>query len=516
MNRDIALTVFESSSAPSNPPPAATPTKPPESNPAAEAAKIKYVLRFGNRSWAISLVIAITLGLSILGFVYNYFGVVWYTKFYIPCLGYNILASIYASHFWPNAPSPMKKPTLLGAERYVLVFVAMLGLFFIHEVIMRSFLDTAAKVMTGHITFILIGFFFGAWEDVCFDGKLLAWLGVFRGVGWYVVTWGSWCLLLLGITGIRRDHFDGIFVNWALCWIQMAIVTQLWLGIWFSKDLLLKFKPIPLLVRGLVLTGIIFTNGVAVSHIVYGFTALYCEECKPGDMWHFGVACASYPLMPIITMGLYGNAFREFTNPVVRVVSAWAFVQVVSVADFFLFHLLFSPMHIMGHATSWFHDTELIVNFTIAYIMLTWHWFTQRWGFMKAVLPPSVELVTVPPGSAGTAAAAATTTSNGAAALTTSTSASTTPSDSSLEDEVFKDYNSNIDVNIKNSANSGHSHSKKHARSYSSSSSSSSSAKRTRKTRRDEEDPEAENDGREKKQQRRHHRRRGNGEENDA
>ncbi|KAH3767939.1 hypothetical protein Pelo_30 [Pelomyxa schiedti] len=385
MNKEIALSVFENHEDSHSPPSSSSSPSPGASSEPngkavaapAEATKIKYVLRFGNRTWAPVLVISITLSLSILGFVYNYFGV----------------TCIYMTHFWPNAPSPLKKPHPLGAERYVIAFVAMLGMYFIHQVILRSFLDSPAKVMNAHIAYILIGFFFGAWEDVCFEGKLLGWTGVVRGVAWYVITWGVWCILMLGITGIHRDHYNAIFVNWFLSWLQMAIVTQLWVGIWF-KDILQMFKHISIYIRGIVLTGLIVLNGVALSHIIYGFTVLYCEECKPGDMWHFGVACGSYPLIPILCMGLYGNAFRELKQPALRVVCSWAYVQAVAVSDFFLFHLICSPMHMMGHQQSWFHDNELVVNFTIALLLLTWNWFTQRWLFVKAELPPSVLLVT--------------------------------------------------------------------------------------------------------------------------
>lgn len=63
----------------------------------------------------------------------------------------------------------------------------------------------------------------------------------------------------------------------------------------------------------------------------------------------------------------------------------------MSVIGFFFFHLMCSPLAIMGHPASWFHDNDLITNFTMAVLGLAQNWFAKKWPFMKEVHTPIVE-----------------------------------------------------------------------------------------------------------------------------
>lgn len=85
----------------------------------------KYVIFIGY--------VIIVVALSILGFVWNYFGATWYAQNYIPVLGYFILVrvlcphilttkiqiAIYFAHFLPWWPSLITRPAFVGLERYV-------------------------------------------------------------------------------------------------------------------------------------------------------------------------------------------------------------------------------------------------------------------------------------------------------------------------------------------------------------------------------------------------------------
>ncbi|KAH3756529.1 hypothetical protein Pelo_11640 [Pelomyxa schiedti] len=365
-------------------------------SPAPLAAET-WELRWGNRTWMAALLVSVILSMIILAAAWRFEpDGKWFKSIYVPLLGYYTLFGIYLFHFYSDFPQPTPEPNLVGTDRYIVVFVVTCVLWWVHDEILRSILP-AARVMNGHIAFIIIGFFCGAWEDTCWGGVQLTKIFAtkypktiyLRGVFWYFFSWGIWLIVPFSICRIYLVEADIILLQWFLATTQMAIVTQLAAAIWTKP--FWAMIPIAPQLKGFLMTGAWWLNAAVVTGILYSVTRHFWPAGKPADIWHFCTACGSYPLAPAICLGFYGNAFRTyFSSKTWHLIASYCFITLFSIVDFILYHLVYTEFGVTGEAASWYQDTDLTTNFTINLFLLTWTWFTGKYLLSVKVAPKPI------------------------------------------------------------------------------------------------------------------------------
>eukprot|EP01105_Mastigella_eilhardi_P017036 TRINITY_DN3916_c0_g1_i3.p1 TRINITY_DN3916_c0_g1~~TRINITY_DN3916_c0_g1_i3.p1 ORF type:complete len:555 (-),score=88.65 TRINITY_DN3916_c0_g1_i3:32-1696(-) len=269
-------------------------------------------------------------------------------------------------------------------------------MYWLHQVIFRSFLASGLCGVS-HIVFILTGFLFGAWEDVCFQSKITGPLKMGRAIFWYVATWIVWATLCVGCFHFTDVHYNEILTQWYLGWIQFTIVIQLFAGMWLAADTL-NLIPFHWAFKGIFLTGTFVLFGAAISHIIYWWSQVMSKELRPPERWHFVTSMGSYPLIPSVYYGMYADKMCTIKNVWWRLGARCLFVFFFSIFGFFWFHIIFTPLNILGIPDSWYHDKDLIFNFLLALLGLTHSWFCKRWGFVRKVIviPPMEKVIVTP------------------------------------------------------------------------------------------------------------------------
>ncbi|KAH3760847.1 hypothetical protein Pelo_7342 [Pelomyxa schiedti] len=358
-----------------------------------------WQLRWGNRTWMLPLLISTILSMLIIAWAWRYKNGAWFGVMYVPLMGYYILFSIYQVHFYPSVPQATPEPSVKGMDRYIIIFIVTIVMWFLHNAVLSMYFKETKRLVTAHISFIITGFFCGAWEDTCWGPvQFTKWPSVknpalfsktlhLRGIFWYSFSWLVWFLVVVLICGLGRTNPDWILLQWYLAVTQMAIVTQLSAGLW-TKPFWETVTFVHPYSKGLIMTGAWWFNATSATLIIYFIASSCWPQGKPADIWHFCTTCGSYPLAPAVCFGLYGDTFKTlFSSKTAHAIFAYFFIAGVSILDFLLFHLVYTQFGVTPAAPTWFQDVDLVTNFTIVLFLLTWYWFTQRYLLMVRVAP---------------------------------------------------------------------------------------------------------------------------------
>lgn len=79
--------------------------------------------------------------------------------------------------------------------------------------------------------------------------------------------------------------------------------------------------------------------------------------------------------------GIYSNHFNHIQDIKKKTLARTAFVAVMIVTGYLIFHFAIASTGIFGEH-HWTHHFDLAFNFTIAIMLLTHHWFNGRLGFV--------------------------------------------------------------------------------------------------------------------------------------
>lgn len=380
-----------------------------------------FELKWGNRSWIYGLLLGLGLGLPILLFMYNMKGPSFFFNYYSPMLGYYVLISICQSHYFRRPPEPRMDGLF---RQFVSIFGAVL-LFFVNELIMihvlglptpeHALLNNGGIVMSGHFTFIVFGFFIYGFDDFMFKGRLVGWMknDTVKAIFWYFVVWAIWLPLFYMKGGIVQAFSEATYsdlnLNRMLGISQWTIIMSLMIALTF-KDYIPEIKIENDFLRGLLLLAGSFIIGGAIAYICFGLTEFVAPwgDISASDKWHHVLYMGTYPLIPVILMGVYSKNFSDVESPGMRVVWRLVYLVPLVILSYFLFHFVIAQpelvpnwlfgegtfskgMGIFGEQHGWHHHLDLYFNFTVSIIPLTHHWFSGKAGFMK-------ETVDEPPG----------------------------------------------------------------------------------------------------------------------
>jgi hypothetical protein len=372
-----------------------------------------YELKWGNRTWIYGLLLGLGIGLPILLFMYNMKGASFFFNYYSPMLGYYVLISICQSHYFRRPTEPQMNGLF---RQFVSIFGAVL-IFFVNEMIMihilglptsdHALLNNGGIVMSGHFTFIVFGFFIYGFDDFMFKGRLLSWMknDTAKAIFWYFVIWLIWLPLFYMKGGVVQAFsaatFDELHSNRMLSISQWAIIMSLMIALIF-KDYIPELKIENDLLRGVILLAGSFIIGGAIAYICYGLTEFVAPwgDISATDRWHHVLYMGTYPLIPVILMGVYSKNFSDVESPGMRVVWRLVYLVPLIVLTYFLYHFVIAQpelipnwifgdgtfsegMGIFGEQHGWHHHLDLYFNFTISIIPLTHHWFCGKAGFMK-------------------------------------------------------------------------------------------------------------------------------------
>jgi len=370
-----------------------------------------YELRWGNRSWIYGLGMGLLIGMGILLFMYNMKGTQFFFNYYSPMLGYYVLLSICQSHYFKRPPEPDMKGLF---RQFVSIFGAVV-LFFVNEMIMINLLGVPTPahpllyngdlVMSGHFTFIVFGFFIYGFDDFMFKGKLVKWIkhDWLKAVFWYFVIWALWLPLYYMKGGLVQAYsetaFDALALNKMLGISQWAIIMSLMIALTF-KDYIATIKIENDYLKGLMLLAGSFIVGGAIAYFCFGLTEYIApwDHLDSASKWHHVLYMGTYPLTPVILLGLYTKNFSHIEDPLKRVGARLMFLVPLVILSYFIFHLVIAQpewllnklfpgsfsegMGVFGDR-KWYAHLDLYFNFTVSIIPLTHHWFCGRFGFMK-------------------------------------------------------------------------------------------------------------------------------------
>lgn len=312
---------------------------------------VRLEWRWGKATPWIATLFFLVLGTAIVAIAYhqgeNFFHA------YTICLGYFVAWSIAQSHYFKVSQA---NPFVLGLLIYpVIVGFAILA----YHLGNLIFFSLGVPVNFGHFVFIMLGFFFFGLDDFIFEGKLSKWLkyGFLRFIFWLLVIAVIWILLFAFV--LKKDdqfwQFFGMFQWSIVCLLAYALLIKVpgkKLG--FGRQLRNFFM--------------LFIIGFAFAYF-FRITAF---------SWHLVLNLGTFPLLPIIMVGLYFN----YRKPPERVADAWAgsFLQIVS-------FVLIMIIGVLG-----FKETDPLKMpalqwcFTVAILPLAHVWFTKFWGFKKLVI----------------------------------------------------------------------------------------------------------------------------------
>ncbi len=373
---------------------------------------MEYELKWGNKTWLYALALGLGFGMAILLLMHNMLGRASFFNYYSPMLGYYVLLSICQSHYFRRPATP----DMSGMFRQFVSIFGAIVIFFLNEMIMIHFLGiptvdhsllySGDLVMSGHFTFIVFGFFIYGFDDFMFDGKLVGWMkgGLIKSAFWYMIIWILWILLYFLEGGLVQAQSVETFSNLQLFRMlgiaQWTIIMSLMLALVF-KDFLPEIKMKSDYTKGLFLLLASLFIGALIAYICYALTSYMApwDDLSAADRWHHVLYMGTFPLTPIILMGVYSNNFRSTEKPIDRVKKRLAALVPLTILVYFAFHLLIAEperiammlgfddvtrgVGMFGAQGGWHHHLDLYFNFTVSIIPLTHHWFCGRAGFLK-------------------------------------------------------------------------------------------------------------------------------------
>ena len=375
-----------------------------------------FTLKWGNSSWLYGLALGLGLGTAILLLMHNMFGVEFFFNYYSPMLGYYVLISICQSHYFRRNP----EPDMGGLFRQFVSIFGAIVIFFINEMIMihifgvpeqsNTLLYHGGMVMSGHFTFIVFGFFIYGFDDFMFKGRLVGWIkkDLVKAVFWYLFIWLSWGILYYMKGGLVQAYslqaFDQFELYRMLGISQWIIIMSLMLAL-VLKDYMPELKK-KLRLKSEILFGIFLligsaVVGTAIAYFCFGLTEYIApwDDLDASSKWHHVLYMGTFPLTPIVLMGLYTNNFNGTVSPLKRVVKRVALLVPVVFLSYFSFHLIIAEPELLpnwmfpntfgegiglfGNQHGWHHHLDLYFNFTVSIIPLTHHWFCGKAGFVE-------------------------------------------------------------------------------------------------------------------------------------
>ena len=377
-----------------------------------------YVLKWGNRTWMYALALGLGAGMALLLFWYQMAGVENFFNYYSPMLGYYVLLSICQSHYFKREP----KPAFNGMFRQLFSIFGAVVIFFVNQFIMLYVFNVPGTeafpdhllyqgpiVMSGHFTFIVFGFFIYGFDDFMFKGKLSAWMknDTLKAFFWYIVIWVVWGLIFYMEAGPVKaasfENWDVLHQDRILAVSQWIIIMSLMIPLVFKDYMPVFQKKLNIendLLFGLVVLILAAAIGAAIAYFCYGLTEYIAPwgDISPADKWHHVLYMGTFPLTPVILMGVYSNNFSNIEDPFNRVVKRVMYLIPLVVLSYFAFHLIIAqpellPNKLLGTdlpsdmgffgEKHWYHHLDLYFNFTVSIIPLTHHWFCGRAGFVK-------------------------------------------------------------------------------------------------------------------------------------
>lgn len=366
-----------------------------------EAKKITipdFKLRWGNYTGIIAFSMTMILGTFILWLVYTRAedvtdrGFFW--QYYSPILGYFVVASICQSHYFKTSMTPNPGYSI----RYFVSIGAGCILFASNVLVFDMVGLASSDWMAAHFLWILLGFYLFGFDDFLFAAHLSK---PFRynsakAALWYAVIWIVFAILVYFDTIATRSNFNYFagHYQWTVILLLMFAVQwkesisefpKMWKG--FKNPYILGFTLLMITIIG----------GFIIGEVCFRLNAWRYPEIDDSTNWHHALYQGTYPLTPIIIMGLYTSHFSRFKNVWTRTLVRTAGVAAASFLLYMFFHLILmetgwfpieTDPHLVSHPVSgpgdvpWYHRIDLYWNFTVSIIALTWGWFCARWGFL--------------------------------------------------------------------------------------------------------------------------------------
>lgn len=272
---------------------------------------------------------------------------------YTICLGYFVAWSIAQSHYFSVTK---EKPYAVGLLIYpLIVCFAVIAYHFGNTI----FSALGVNVTFGHFVFIMLGFFVYGFDDFMFGGKLSRWLKyeILRFYFWTLIIIVIWIILFSFVLKKEEQfwQFFGMFQWPIVCLLAYALLIKV-------REKTLSF-------------GRQLRNFVLLFIVGFGFAYFFKIT---GFSWHLVLNLGTFPLLPIIMVGLYFG----YSKTADRISEAWymSFCMIV----------LFVLIMIIG--VLGFKETDpskmpaLQWCFTVAILPLAHYWFTKFWGFKKMVI----------------------------------------------------------------------------------------------------------------------------------
>ncbi len=368
--------------------------------------------RLYQNAWLVSAPLGIIIGSLILCLNYYVIPLViedYFNRVFSAWLGYYVLCSIIQAHFFnyfgigkPRVVEERRDALYagLGALRHFVSIAAGLALFCAVELF--AVISSLDKSLIGkaHNSLIIIGFFWAAFNDTCWDGVLDNWIPhpPLRLVIWGPVVVSCWLIVFylpLGLGSAMRD-FNPLRLNVVLGVWQWVIICNLGTGLVVNDVVatarargLLPFTAIQL---GLIRTAAIMSGGVVLAVIALTFTRSAFPAASVVDAWHSVLAIGTHPLAGLIPMALYSGSFRKVDHLGLRLGLRMTVLVACTVVSYVVVHGIMSLGFLNSDHHSALHHPDVLWNFLTSILGLTHHWFSGRWGFMTSRAPPAADL----------------------------------------------------------------------------------------------------------------------------
>ena len=347
---------------------------------------VEYRLKWGNWTGIVALAISLVLGTFILYLAYTLadeatnHGFFW--QFYSPLLGYFVVAAICQSHFFRTSP----KPDISNSIRYFVSIGGAVTLFATNELIFYLAGLYRADWMRSHFLWILLGFYMFGFDDFLFGGHLSRPLkyNSLKAALWYGIIW-----IIFSIFGLAGVLSDGEKFNYFAGHYQWMVIILLMIAVQFREVIpqlpnLWKGFENPY-IRGTVLTLSTIIFGFILGEIAFHLNAWRFPEISDSVNWHHSLYEGTYPLTPIIVLGLYTTWLSGIRGVWRRALARTGMVFFLSFIFYLFFHLTLMKWEWAFNVhEEWYHQIDLYWNFTVSIIPLSWSWFCARYGFVRS------------------------------------------------------------------------------------------------------------------------------------
>ncbi|KAJ6241104.1 hypothetical protein M0813_23756 [Anaeramoeba flamelloides] len=345
---------------------------------------IQYQLKSPKLGAFLIFLVSHIVGLAMLA-IFNYAGGHdFFHLYYLTILGYYVFCSIVLAHYYPTE----KTPNYYGLFRHVIAIILGTQFYFLNQEIFLKWFNVPEKyTLPGHFTWIVFGFWFGAFEDTFFKGKITSFLKkrAFAPLFWILVIWVCWIITFYAYCGGHGDY-NNLRLQRTLAILQWIIMLTLSTGIHFGGYIGTSKKH--WFVLGLITLSQAVAVGTVLAFIWYGMFVLAWPNLDRATLWHHVLYAGTCPLQPIIILGIFTNNFKN-TFPETSFKLALfrgALINILTVVVYFFYHGIVSFINTMSESGKPFYKQEaLIYNFTIAILQLTWHWFPGKLWMVKPV-----------------------------------------------------------------------------------------------------------------------------------